>query len=132
MWQSPKYDPENSLIEAVKEMAASPTQGVERCPTCGRDDYEEAHIRMRCRDPWHADAHLRFAHNRRGKAAAPSEFDIALMNERDELRKTLSDIVERCARLADPWPESDGNSEVDEVRRKIAASIRSLDSNNEG
>lgn len=35
-------------------------------------------------------------------------------------------LIERCAKIADPWPESDGKSEVDEVRRKIAASIRSI------
>lgn len=35
-------------------------------------------------------------------------------------------LIKQCARIADPWPESDGKSEVDEVRRKIAASIRSL------
>lgn len=35
-------------------------------------------------------------------------------------------LIERCAKIADPWPESDGKSEVDEVRRKIAASIRAI------
>lgn len=37
-------------------------------------------------------------------------------------------LIERCAKIADPWPESDGKSEVDAVRREIAAHIRLMKS----
>lgn len=55
------------LVLASQPSPAAAVETDERCPTCSRTDYEDAHVRMRCRDPWHADAHLRATSSGRPK-----------------------------------------------------------------
>lgn len=85
----------------------------ERCPTCGRTDYEEAHVRMRCRDPWHADDHLR------AKKPPPSS---AVSSEPSYLSRQLHLIADRLfERRIDDGPTEAGllraaAAEIDRLR----------------